>query len=333
MKKHQTAALGISVVILAAVTVIFFLRNGRTDHYDVVYADTVKDETAQDAEEEDAHTAADNLPDTMIGAEAEAEPVPTEAEAEEKSILPEYEEILKINPFVAGFLKMEGAGIVEMVVYTPRSQNYFLHRDLDGSYSEAGSLFIANLWREEYNNTLIYGHNMKSGLKFGNLKKYADETFGKENSVIRFDTLYEEREYELAAVFYSQIDEDEIDTDEEQEEEEELLLREAVEDLESKGINKEKDELLLKDMPLGGEVPDTDIYRAEKDADAGRFRYYYYTDLSDRSDFEYFAENVKERAIYDTGTNILWGDELLTLSTCSYHVRNGRLIVVFKRVK
>jgi len=34
---------------------------------------------------------------------------------------------------------------------------------------------------------------------------YKDETYGREHNIIRFDSLYEEREYELIAVFYSQV--------------------------------------------------------------------------------------------------------------------------------
>ena len=75
------------------------------------------------------------------------------------------------------------------------------------------------------------------------------------------------------------------------------------------------------------------LYRQEKDEDNGRFRYYYFTDLSDKKDFDYFVEHVKMNALYDTGVDAEWGDELLTLSTCSYHVTNGRFVVVAKRIK
>lgn len=54
-------------------------------------------------------------------------------------------------------------------------------------------------------NLIIHGHTMKSGDMFGNLMLYADAAYGAEHSIIRFDSLYEEREYELIAVFYSQV--------------------------------------------------------------------------------------------------------------------------------
>ena len=84
----------------------------------------------------------------------------------------------------------------------------------------------------------------------------------------------------------------------------------------------------MADLNLYFDMGDVDIYRQEKDEDNGRFRYYYYTDLSDKDDFDYYVRNVKERALYDTGIEAEWGDDLITLSTCSYQVKNGRFVVV-----
>ena len=46
---------------------------------------------------------------------------------------------------------------------------------------------------------------MKSGEMFGGLRKYQDPEYGKSHSRIVFSSLYEEREYELIAAFYSQV--------------------------------------------------------------------------------------------------------------------------------
>ena len=42
---------------------------------------------------------------------------------------------------------------------------------------------------------------------------------------------------------------------------------------------------------------------------------------------------MEESALYDTGVTAQYGDELLTLSTCSYHVTNGRFVVVARRIE
>lgn len=64
------------------------------------------------------------------------------------------------------------------------------------------------------------------------------------------------------------------------------------------------------------------------------FRYYEYTDLTDKAKFEEYIKQVKEAALYDTGKSAAYGDQLLTLSTCSYHLRSddGRFVVVAKKV-
>ena len=61
------------------------------------------------------------------------------------------------------------------------------------------------------------------------------------------------------------------------------------------------------------------------------FRYYQYTDLSRPERFKEYVSQVKEAALYDTGVTAEYGDQLLTLSTCSYHTDNGRFIVVARK--
>ena len=47
---------------------------------------------------------------------------------------------------------------------------------------------------------MLYGHNMKSGMMFGNLRKYEDPVYCRKHRTLRFDTLYEEGQYEIFAV-------------------------------------------------------------------------------------------------------------------------------------
>ena len=62
------------------------------------------------------------------------------------------------------------------------------------------------------------------------------------------------------------------------------------------------------------------------------FPYYTYTDLRDPAVFNDYISHVEALALYDTGVAAEPGDDLLTLSTCSYHVDDGRFVVVAKRV-
>lgn len=63
------------------------------------------------------------------------------------------------------------------------------------------------------------------------------------------------------------------------------------------------------------------------------FKYYKFFEAYSEDEFSDFYENIKKIQIYDTGVTAEYGDEFVTLSVCAYHVENGRLIVVAKRVK
>lgn len=67
------------------------------------------------------------------------------------------------------------------------------------------------------------------------------------------------------------------------------------------------------------------------DADEDVFRYYRYTDLTNEAVFDEYIRQVKAAALYDTGVTVVYGDQILTLSTCSYHTDDGRFVVVARR--
>ena len=58
------------------------------------------------------------------------------------------------------------------------------------------------------------------------------------------------------------------------------------------------------------------------------FKFYQFIDAEDEEDFNYAIEQFKEKSCYDTGVTPQYGDQLITLVTCSYHEDNGRFVVV-----
>lgn len=65
--------------------------------------------------------------------------------------------------------------------------------------------------------------------------------------------------------------------------------------------------------------------------DQNVFRYYQYTDLRNPDRFQEYVSQAAAAALYDTGVAAQYGDQLLTLTTCSYHTDNGRFVVVARR--
>ena len=198
-------------------------------------------------------------------------------------------ELYALNPDCAGYLKIDGMVIDYPVMQTPADEQYYLNRDFEGKYSAYGCLLadtdarigtgtIANDYADgtlPSTNIIIHGHNMKNGSMFGSLDKFRDQAFEKEHSIIKFSSLYEDREYEICSVFLSQV------------------------------------------------------YKKTDDC----FKYYKFFQANNEEEFYDFYDNIKSLALYDTGVTAEYGDEFITLSVCAYHVENGRLVVVGKRVK
>ena len=61
------------------------------------------------------------------------------------------------------------------------------------------------------------------------------------------------------------------------------------------------------------------------------FKFYQFIDAENEEDFDYAISQFREKALYDTGVDVEYGDHLITLVTCAYHVENGRFVVVARR--
>ena len=72
----------------------------------------------------------------------------------------------------------------------------------------------------------------------------------------------------------------------------------------------------------------TQIY----DDDYTGFVVYDFTDASTPEDFDYFVANCKELSAINASASATYGDKLITLTTCAYHVDNGRFVVIAKKI-
>lgn len=206
-----------------------------------------------------------NYPDSLL-----------EGEPERPVMLDMYAALYAENQDLAGWLSIEDM-VIDYPVMQCEDDEYYLHHDYYGEESNYGCLYVRNAAdvNTPGTNFIIYGHNMKDGTMFGDLDLYREESFYKEHSTISFDTLYEERTYEIIAVFRSRI------------------------------------------------------YNSDDEV----FKYYQFYQADTQEEFDYFYNNIKEMSLYDTGVTAEFGDTFLTLSTCAYHVQDGRFVVVAKRLQ
>ncbi len=91
----------------------------------------------------------------------------------------------------------------------------------------------------------------------------------------------------------------------------------------------ENNEIYFETLSYRGVYEVFSVFQAEI---GSSFGYYEYVNLQSEEDFREYIDNIQKNAIFFKG-EVSYGDELLTLSTCSYHVsgRNGRFVVVARR--
>ena len=120
--------------------------------------------------------------------------------------LPEMEALYQENRDLIGWLRMEG--ILDLpVVY--RDNEYYLTRDFYKNKSASGTLFLDenHPFRENAQNLLLHGHNMKDGTMFGRLVQYETNLqFLKNNPFIQYSTLWKKEQYVIFAVLKVSLD-------------------------------------------------------------------------------------------------------------------------------
>ena len=67
--------------------------------------------------------------------------------------------------------------------------------------------------------------------------------------------------------------------------------------------------------------------------DSDAFAYYQYAGYVDEESFYEYIDGLKAESSYDTGIVPQYGDQLVTLSTCAYHVDEGRFYICGRRIR
>ena len=121
-------------------------------------------------------------PDTTPGTEPPGtEPIGTEPPETKPPVEPTYympqrlEKAMAQNPDVYAWISVPGTNIDFPVLQHPTKDSYYLRRDIDGTYLTSGCIMTEHSYNTttfEDPVTVIYGHAMKSGAKFGKLQSY-----------------------------------------------------------------------------------------------------------------------------------------------------------------
>lgn len=220
---------------------------------------------------EESEAEPDDAPDVADEIEVKA------PSGEKKHVLKRYKKLYKKNPDLTGWVKVDDTPINYPVMYTPQDNEYYLHRNFNKEYDVNGLPFLDAVCDPDdvHQNLLIYGHHMRSGMMFAHLLDYESEDFYKKHKIIRFDTLYDRREYEVVAAYRSQV--------------------------------------------------------YSENAGKNVFKYYEFAGALDEKQYKQYVDGIKSLSVYDTGITPEYGEQLLSLVTCAYHVDEGRFVVVARR--
>lgn len=92
---------------------------------------------------------------------------------QQDSITVDFEKMCSDYPDVVGYIYGANTGLNYPIQYG-KGNDYYLKYDSDGNLNNNGSIFIEerNSGAFADDNTIIYGHNMKSGLMFACLRNY-----------------------------------------------------------------------------------------------------------------------------------------------------------------
>lgn len=218
-----------------------------------------------------------------------------------REILGKYQQLLEINPDTVGMIKIpgllnpDGVCYVEYPVVQGPDNVFYAEHNFTKEPSQGGWVFAdyKAILTDAYvsDNITLYGHNLASGRMFRHVNDYKSgfNTYSsvyypegglevlKAANLVQFDTLWQESDYVIFAVFV------------------------------------------------------TGIYDYQDDGHL--FEYFKTREITTQEEFDYFYDNVMKRSLFLSDIEVEFGEDLLTLSTCSAVFEDSRCVVVARKLR
>ena len=120
---------------------------------------------------------------------------------------PYFDDLRAQNQDIAGLIDVNGRS---MYVCQGSDNLYYMSHRFDRTQDAAGMIFLdcrCAIWPAS-DNLILYGHNMRDGSRFGELKRYLEPDYLARHPSLRFATLYELGDYVPFAILLTSADED-----------------------------------------------------------------------------------------------------------------------------
>ncbi|MBF2462093.1 class B sortase [Listeria welshimeri] len=126
----------------------------------------------------------------------------------------ELKSLQKLNKDMAGWLTIADTEI-DYPILQSTDNDYYLHHNYKNEKARAGSIFKDYRNTNEFldKNTIIYGHNMKDGSMFADLRKYLDKDFFKAHPTFSYESGLTNYKVEIFSVYETTTDFYYIETD------------------------------------------------------------------------------------------------------------------------
>ena len=117
----------------------------------------------------------------------------------------DWKKLHAINPDIYAWIYIPNTEVEYPIVQHPSEDEYYLNRNLDGSFGKPGCIFTQHYNHKDFLdlNTVVYGHNMKSGRMFRSIHQFEDKKFFEENPYIYVYTEDRVLIYEVFAAYLS----------------------------------------------------------------------------------------------------------------------------------
>lgn len=116
-----------------------------------------------------------------------------------------------VNPDVVGWIYIEALDGISYPVVQGEDNEEYLHTTYENNYNFAGTIFIDYENSRDFSdcNTLVYGHNMKNGSMFGQLKKFSeDQTTYEKSKYFWIFTPEKDYRYEIISAYTTGVNSD-----------------------------------------------------------------------------------------------------------------------------
>lgn len=122
----------------------------------------------------------------------------------------DFDTLKSINDNVSGWLYMESLPDISYPIVQGTDNEYYLHHTYKKDSVFAGSIFMDCKNTKDFSdqNTIVYGHNMKNGSMFGNLKSYKSQEVVDKSPYFWVITPDEAYKYKIFAIYTANVDGD-----------------------------------------------------------------------------------------------------------------------------